>query len=204
VKRIYVIAGEASGDLHGANLINNLKTHAKEPIQIYGIGGDKIRATGAYGFYDLAHFHVTGLTDAIRKLPQYKAASKSILAKIKNIRPELVVLIDNPGFNLHLAEKLTAMGIPCVYYIAPQLWAWNPKRIDFEDQVSTGTDASPQSISFNHSFGGRVRWWIVDAYSTGSIVLPLVLKDNTLTTANTLVLNVYYPMTFTLRVEEAG
>ena len=129
MKRIYVIAGEASGDLHGANLINNLKTHAKEPIQIYGIGGDKIRATGAYGFYDLAHFHVTGLTDAIRKLPQYKAAAKSILAKIKNIRPELVVLIDNPGFNLHLAEKLTAMGIPCVYYIAPQLWAWNPKRI---------------------------------------------------------------------------
>lgn len=129
MKRIYVIAGEASGDLHGANLINHLKTHAKEPIQIYGIGGDKIRATGAYGFFDLAHFHVTGLTDAIRKLPQYKAASKTILAKIKNIRPELVVLIDNPGFNLHLAEKLYAMGIPCVYYIAPQLWAWNPKRI---------------------------------------------------------------------------
>jgi hypothetical protein len=104
------------------------------------------------------------------------------------------------GDTIKLAKLLTRI-LATVTRLAR---AWNPKRIDFEDQVSTGTDASPQSISFNHSFGGRVRWWIVDAYSTGSIVLPLVLKDNTLTTANTLVLNVYYPMTFTLRVEEAG
>lgn len=129
MKRIYVIAGEASGDLHGANLINHLKTHAKEPVQIYGIGGDKIRETGAWGFFDLAHFHVTGITDAIKRLPEYRRAGKQILTKIKNIRPELVVLIDNPGFNLFLAEKIHAMGIPIVYYIAPQLWAWNAGRI---------------------------------------------------------------------------
>lgn len=134
-KKIFVIAGEASGDLHGSNLIKNLvaetnigESHAL-PLQIYGIGGDKIKATGALEFFDLAHFHVTGLTDAIKKIPEYKKAEKIILEKIKRIQPDLVVLIDNPGFNLHLAPKIHAMAIPIVYYISPQLWAWAPKRI---------------------------------------------------------------------------
>ena len=128
-KKIYVIAGEASGDLHGSNLIKNLKDLTKEPLEIFGIGGDKIRDTGAREFFDLAHFHVTGITEAIKKLPQYKKASVTILAKIKKVHPDLVVLIDNPGFNLHLAQKVHGMGIPIVYYIAPQVWAWAPKRI---------------------------------------------------------------------------
>lgn len=127
--KIYVIAGEASGDLHGANLIKNLKAHAKEPLQIYGVGGDRIRETGAYEFFDLAHFHVTGITEAIKKIPQYKKASVTILSRIERVHPDLVVLIDNPGFNLHLAQKIHAMNIPIVYYIAPQVWAWGPKRI---------------------------------------------------------------------------
>jgi len=129
VKKLYIIAGEASGDLHGANLIQSLKTYAQEPLEIYGTGGDKIRDTGAREFFDLAHFHVTGITDAIKKIPQYKKASVTILEKIKKVQPHLVVLIDNPGFNLHLAQKIHAMNIPIVYYIAPQVWAWAPKRI---------------------------------------------------------------------------
>lgn len=127
--KIYVIAGEASGDLHGANLIQSLRTYAKEPLEIYGVGGDKIRSTGAREFFDLAHFHVTGLTDAIQKYPQYRKASAAILSKIEKVRPDLVVLIDNPGFNLHLAQKIHAMQLSIVYYIAPQIWAWAPKRI---------------------------------------------------------------------------
>ncbi len=127
--KIYVIAGEASGDLHGAHLIHSLKNISKEPIEIYGIGGDKIRDTGAKEFFDLAHFHVTGISDAIKKIPQYKKASETILSKISKVSPDLIVLIDNPGFNLHLAQKIHAMKIPIVYYIAPQIWAWAPKRI---------------------------------------------------------------------------
>ena len=127
--KIYVIAGEASGDLHGANLIKNLKARAKEPLQIYGVGGDRIRETGAHEFFDLAHFHVTGITEAIKKIPQYKKASVTILSRIKRVHPDLVVLIDNPGFNLHLAQKIHAINIPIVYYIAPQVWAWGSKRI---------------------------------------------------------------------------
>ena len=128
-KKIYVIAGEASGDLHGAHLIKSLRIHAKEPLEIYGAGGDKIRDAGALEFYDLAHFHVTGITDAIKQLPQYKKAETELLTRIKKARPDVVVLIDNPGFNLHLAEKIHAFNIPIVYYIAPQVWAWAAKRI---------------------------------------------------------------------------
>ena len=128
-KKIYVIAGEASGDLHGANLIQNLVHHARTPLEIYGVGGEKIQATGAREFLDLAHFHVTGLTDAIKRLPQYQKAADELLKKIKEIRPDLVVLIDNPGFNLHLAKQIHRWRIPVVYYIAPQVWAWAPKRI---------------------------------------------------------------------------
>lgn len=131
-KKIFLIAGEASGDLHGANLIQQLKAvgarHAV-PLQIYGVGGDKIRQTGALEFFDLAHFHTTGFTEAVRHIPQYARAKKIILNSIQKIKPDLVVLIDNPGFNLHLADKIHALGIPIVYYITPQLWAWAPKRI---------------------------------------------------------------------------
>ncbi|MGH7197437.1 MAG: lipid-A-disaccharide synthase, partial [Candidatus Omnitrophota bacterium] len=128
-RKIYVIAGEASGDLHGSILIKNLKECSEAPLEIYGVGGEQIRQTGALAFFDLAHFHVTGFTDAITKLPLYKKAASTILAQIRSVRPDVVVLIDNPGFNLHLAQKIHALGIPIVYYIAPQIWAWAPKRI---------------------------------------------------------------------------
>lgn len=128
-QKIYVIAGEASGDLHGSNLIHALRAACSEPLEIYGVGGDKIRETGALNFYDLAHFHVTGVTEALRRLPRYFSASRKILEDIQAASPDLVVLIDNPGFNLHLAEKIHSLKIPIVYYIAPQVWAWAPKRI---------------------------------------------------------------------------
>ncbi|HTL70634.1 MAG TPA: lipid-A-disaccharide synthase [Candidatus Eisenbacteria bacterium] len=126
--KIYVIAGEASGDLHGANLIAALR-EARPGVEIYGVGGDRIREAGARDFYDLAHFHVTGITDALKRLPDYRRAETSIFSSIVRSRPDLVVLIDNPGFNLHMAEKIRSLGIPIVYYIAPQVWAWAPKRI---------------------------------------------------------------------------
>ena len=123
-----MIAGEASGDLHGAKLIENLKRESKN-IEIYAVGGEKIRQTGAKNFFDLAYFHATGITDAIKKIPRYKKAFDKILKDIQSVKPDLVVLIDNPGFNFRLAEKIHLLHIPLVYYIAPQLWAWNEKRI---------------------------------------------------------------------------
>ena len=127
--KIYVIAGEASGDLHGANLIEALKRLSPFPVTFFGVGGDKIKDTGALDFFDLAHFHVTGITQAVRKIPQYQKAGRLILKSIEERKPDLVVLIDNPGFNLYLAKRIQAMGIPIVYYISPQIWAWKKNRI---------------------------------------------------------------------------
>ena len=129
MKKIYVIAGEASGDLHGANLIRHLRGQSHGVLDIYGVGGNQMRDEGVRDFYDLAHFHVTGLTDAVKKFPEYRRASVTILSSIKKARPDLVVLIDNPGFNLYLAKKIHALGIPIVYFIAPQVWAWAPRRV---------------------------------------------------------------------------
>ena len=128
-KKLYIIAGEASGDLHGARLIEALKKLSAEPIEIYGVGGSKIRATGAVGFLDLASHHVIGFFDAIKNIWFFKKTAATLLKDIERTRPDLVVLIDNPGFNLHLAKKIHALGIPIVYYIAPQLWAWGKNRI---------------------------------------------------------------------------
>ncbi|MBI3252545.1 MAG: lipid-A-disaccharide synthase [Candidatus Omnitrophica bacterium] len=128
-KKIFVIAGEASGDLHGAALIRALREAGREGVEIYGVGGERIRETGALEFFDLARFHTTGFTEAIKKLPQYRRAARAILSNVEKAEPDTVVLIDNPGLNLYLAEKIHALGIPVVYYIAPQVWAWAPKRV---------------------------------------------------------------------------
>lgn len=127
--KLYVIAGEASGDLHGANLIGALKRLSPFPIEFFGVGGDRIKETGAKDFFDLAHFHVTGITQAVRKIPQYQKAGRVILKSVAARRPHAVVLVDNPGFNLYLAKRIHAMGIPVIYYISPQIWAWKRSRI---------------------------------------------------------------------------
>jgi len=128
-KKIFILAGEASGDLHGKHLIEELKNAAGDRLEIHGVGGDHIRDTGALGFYDLARFHATGLTQAICKIPLYRRAEKILLDSLKRVRPDLVVLIDNPGFNFHIGKKINRLGIPIVYYVSPQLWAWAPQRV---------------------------------------------------------------------------
>lgn len=129
-RKIYVIAGEASGDLHGANLILELRKKFSASLEVYGVGGDKIKAAGAKNFIDLAHFHVTGITQILFKLSKFLKAFDQILADIADAKPDLVVLIDNPGFNLRLAKKLHEQNIPLVYYITPQVWAWGQSRIE--------------------------------------------------------------------------
>ncbi len=130
MKKIFIVAGEASGDVHGANLIREILRQSHEKPEIHAIGGENIRATGALSFQDIAHFHVTGISAAIRRIPEYTRAAKILLSDIQSVRPDIIVLIDNPGFNLYIAEQVHKLGIPVVYYISPQLWAWAPKRIE--------------------------------------------------------------------------
>ncbi len=125
--RILIITGEASGDLHGAHLAVALKAQAPDLV-ILGVGGPRMKAAGVELVQDIGHVAVIGLVgpSAVRAL------ARRVLAIRRMLRREpldLVVLIDNPGLNFHFARIAKQAGLRVVYYIAPQLWAWRPRRM---------------------------------------------------------------------------
>jgi len=123
-----IIAGEASGDLHGAGLIKQLKNINPE-IKIFGIGGDKMINAGMDAQYHIKRMAFLGFIEVIRHLPFIKKVQKDLLEKIKKECIETIVLIDYPGFNLDIAKKLKSMGKRIIYYISPQVWAWGKGRV---------------------------------------------------------------------------
>jgi len=128
MKKILILTGEASGDLHGANLIRALK-RLKPELEIHASGGDLVRACEPASFTESARVNVTGLTAVLRVLPEYFRMFGKIRRAAEKISPDLVVFIDNPGFNLRMAQNLFRLGYPMVYYICPQVWAWNQGRV---------------------------------------------------------------------------
>ncbi|HSF70337.1 MAG TPA: lipid-A-disaccharide synthase [Nitrospira sp.] len=125
--RILIITGEASGDLHGAHLAKAIA--ARDPsVQLVGIGGAGMRAAGVAMIPGIPQLDVMGLIglSAVRLLIRRVLAIRRIL---KTERWDLVVLIDNPGLNFHFARIAKGAGLRVVYYIAPQLWAWRPRRM---------------------------------------------------------------------------
>lgn len=126
--KLYVIAGEASGDLHGANLVRALR-ELEPSIEVRALGGDQLAAAGATLVRhnrDLNHF---GIVEVLRHLPQILGLFRLIEDDIEAFAPDAVVMIDYPGFNLRLAKTLHARGVRVLYYISPQLWAWKAGRI---------------------------------------------------------------------------
>lgn len=125
--RILIVTGEASGDLHGAHLVKELK-ELSPSLQVVGIGGASMRAAGAELVKDIPQLDVMGLIGL--------SAVKAMLQRIFRIRRliqgerwDLVVLIDNPGLNFHFARVAKACGLRVLYYIAPQVWAWRQGRM---------------------------------------------------------------------------
>lgn len=127
-KKILIIAGEASGDLHGANLVKSLKKGKN--IKFFGIGGEKLRAEGVEILADIEKTSVMGFFEVFFKIPYLYIIYKKILKKIKKEKADLAILIDYPGFNFILMKKLYHLGVPVVYYICPQVWAWKKERIE--------------------------------------------------------------------------
>ncbi len=127
-KSILIIAGEASGDLHGGELIHFLKQ--KQPKwHFFGIGGDQM---GREGFETIVHVRdmsFLGFFEVLKHLPFIRRVFKNINTLMMTRDPDLVILIDYPGFNLRLAKRARKHGIPVLYYISPQVWAWGKKRI---------------------------------------------------------------------------
>ncbi len=126
--KLMIIAGEVSGDLHGASLICELRKRNKN-ISIYGIGGDKMKDAGMEVVYHINKMAFLGFVEVVKHIPFVKQVQKDLIEIIKEKNIKDVVLIDYPGFNLNFAKKLKALNVKVIYYISPQIWAWGAGRI---------------------------------------------------------------------------
>lgn len=125
---IVVIVGEASGDAHAARMITELKLLAPQ-VNVKGIGGDKMRTAGADIVVDFSELAVMGLVEVLKRYRQIKKIFNQMVELLKADRPDLLVLVDYPGFNLKLAKEAKKLGIPVLYYISPKVWAWRAGRV---------------------------------------------------------------------------
>jgi lipid-A-disaccharide synthase len=126
--RVMLSCGEASGDLYAGALVEALRT--REPdIEVFGLGGDRFKAAGGRLIGDFHGLAVTGLLEAVRILPDSYAMYRRLVQAAKDNRPDVLVLIDYPDFNFRLMAAVKRLGVPVVYYVSPQLWAWRPGRI---------------------------------------------------------------------------
>jgi lipid-A-disaccharide synthase len=125
---VMIVAGEASGDLHGAHLVKAMRRHEPDLV-FYGMGGVELTAAGVELLYDAKKLAVVGAFEVLAHLPDIIAAQRILKKRMKEDRPCLLVLIDFPDFNLMLAKKAKKLGIPIFYYISPQVWAWRSGRV---------------------------------------------------------------------------
>jgi lipid-A-disaccharide synthase len=127
-KRVLIIAGETSGDLHGANLVQAVKKIAPG-VRFYGIGGDRLQDAGVELLFHNSQLAVVGIVEVLAKLHSIIRALDRVKQLLANENLDLAILIDFPDFNLHVATHLKRRGIPILYYISPQIWAWREWRI---------------------------------------------------------------------------
>ena len=128
--RLLISAGEASGDMHGAALVGALRQLAMPaPVECFGLGGERLRAAGCETVVDAKDVAVLGLAEVAAHLPRIYQRFRRLLAEADRRRPDAAVLIDFPEFNFRLARQLHRRGIPVIYYISPQLWAWRKGRV---------------------------------------------------------------------------
>jgi len=128
-RNLMIIAGEVSGDMHGAALIHELKK-LDHNIEIYGIGGNLMKSEGAYLIYHLNRMALMGFVEVVKHIPFIKKVQSELIELVKEKNIATVVLIDYPGFNLNIAEKLKSLNVEIIYYISPQVWAWGKNRVN--------------------------------------------------------------------------
>ena len=125
--KIMFSAGEASGDLHGAGLAGALR-RLDPDIELLGMGGELMREAGVRIIYDIKNLGVIGVGEIIKKIPFFFKLRSFLVDTMAEERPDALVCIDYPGFNMRLIKKAKAAGIPVIYYILPTIWAWHKSR----------------------------------------------------------------------------
>jgi lipid-A-disaccharide synthase len=125
---VMIVAGEASGDLHAANLLRAMQ-RLTPGLAFCGMGGDELAAAGMEVLFDAAKVSVVGITEVFAHLGDILAAQRTLRRRLERRPPALLIIVDLPDFNLWLARKAKGLGIPVFYYITPQVWAWRSGRV---------------------------------------------------------------------------
>jgi lipid-A-disaccharide synthase len=126
--RILISAGEASGEMYGAELIQALRQ--RDPsLEFFGVGGDRMRAAGCDTVVDAKDLSVVGITEILSHLPKIYGLYRHLIQEADRRRPDLAIVIDSPAFNWRVARQMKKRGIRVVYYVAPQFWAWRQERV---------------------------------------------------------------------------
>lgn len=170
-EEIFIVAGEASGDLHGAKLVKAIKKLSPS-IKITGIGGDKMAEAGVNLLIHSGDMAVMGLLEVITCLGKIMHAMKVASQYLRDNRPSLLILIDYPGFNFILANRAKKLGIPIFYYICPQVWAWRQKRVKKMEQF---IDKAAVILPFEEAF---LRSHNIDAEFVGNPLTESVKTDS--------------------------
>ena len=132
--RLVIIAGEVSGDMHAARLVEAIRRKAPDS-HFYGIGGDELRKAGMTVWHDAREMAVMGLTEVIARYPFFRRIFFDLLDRTRTLRPDAVIPVDYPGFNLRFSARAHALGFKVLYFICPQVWAWHRSRIPKMAQV---------------------------------------------------------------------
>ena len=128
-KHFIIVAGEASGDVHAAHLVDELRK-LDPALTFSGIGGPRLRASGVELYEDISSLAVIGFVEVIRHYRKIRGVFDLILRKIDDVNPRAVILVDYPGFNLRLAREIKKRDVRVIYYISPQVWAWKAERVE--------------------------------------------------------------------------
>jgi len=157
-KQVLIVAGEASGDHHAARLVEEL--HQRDPdVHFAGIGGERMRRAGVEILVDSADMAVVGLVEVLANYRFLKGVLDRMRRELRERRPDMLILVDYPDFNLRLAATAKELGIKVLYYISPQVWAWRKKRVyKIKKLVDMMAVVFPFEVPFYEQAGVPVRF----------------------------------------------
>ena len=157
--RILISAGEASGEFYGAELIKALRQQlaqrgSEAEIEFFGVGGEQMRAAGCDLLVDAREIAEVGIVEVVKHIPTIYRRFREVVREAERRRPDAAVLIDFPDFNLRLAREMHKRGVPVIYYVSPQLWAWKRGRIELvRKYVRKMLVIFPFEATFYHEHG---------------------------------------------------
>ena len=145
---VMIVSGEVSGDMHGARVLSAMQKQIPD-LKAYGMGGTALKAVGMEILVDAADMAVVGIIEILTHIGSILKARKTLNAKLKSAHPKLLILIDYPEFNLLLAAKAKKIGIPVLFFVSPQIWAWRSYRVH---KIKRLVDRMAVILPFEKSF----------------------------------------------------